>query len=327
MGRVVLVTGVARDLGARFARDLAERPDVDKVVGLDVFPPHGDLGGVKFVRADIRTPVVGKVLAVEDVDAVVHMNLRANQRGNGGRGSVKETNVIGTMQLLAACQSAPAVRKFVLQSSTAVYGTSPRDPAMFTESMPHRAGVSSGFPKDSVEVEGYLRGFGRRRPDVLVTTLRLGNVLSPHVVSPFGAYFELPALPAVLGYDPRLQLLHEYDALGVLRMAAIEDKPGTFNVAGEHVVTLSQAARRLGRPLVRLPSFGFAPLTSRLVRTMGSSFTPELTRMLMYGRVVDTTALRDVFGYEMQYTTPQTLDDFAARTTPGLLSVVGGFNG
>src|SRR5699024_10432702 len=138
-------------------------PEIDKVVGLDVYPPHDDLRGVKFVRADIRTPVVAKVLAVEDVDTAVHTNVAAPQRGVGSRGPAKELNVIGTMQLLAACQSSTDVTKLVLQSSTAVYGASARDPGMFTEQMPARDGVQGGFPKDAVEVEGYVRGFGRRR--------------------------------------------------------------------------------------------------------------------------------------------------------------------
>ena len=37
---------------------------------------------------------------------------------------MKEINVIGTMQLLAACQKAPAVRKLVVKSTTAIYGSS-----------------------------------------------------------------------------------------------------------------------------------------------------------------------------------------------------------
>lgn len=324
MGRVVLVTGVARDLGAWFARTLTESAGVDKVVGLDVFPPQSDLQGVKFVRADIRTPVVGKVLAVEDVDTVVHMNVAPPQRGIAARGSVKELNVIGTMQLLAACQGSANVTKLVLQSSTAVYGTSPRDPAMFTESMPARDGVRGGFPKDAVEVEGYVRGFGRRRPDVAVTMLRMSNVLGRGVLSPFSEYFDLPVLPAVLGFDPRLQFLYPTDALDVLTEAVLEDHPGTFNVAGGEVVSLTQAARRLGRPTLPLPPVGFATTTHRIVRAMRSGFTPELSRLLMYGRVVDTSALRENFGFAPAYSTPETLGEFARGARSGVLSAVGG---
>ncbi len=63
--RVVLVTGVSRDLGRHFARSMAEDPSVGRVIGVDVIPPRGDIGDVSFVRADIRNPVIAKVIAKE----------------------------------------------------------------------------------------------------------------------------------------------------------------------------------------------------------------------------------------------------------------------
>jgi UDP-glucose 4-epimerase len=61
----------------------------------------------------------------------------------------------------------------VVKSSAAVYGSSSRDPAMFTEDMGPKVMPRSGFGKDSVEVEGYVRGFARRRPDVDISRLAL----------------------------------------------------------------------------------------------------------------------------------------------------------
>ena len=204
---------------------------------------------MKFVRADIRTPVVGKVMAVEEVDTVVHLGVGPTTRGRST--AAKELNVIGTMQLLAACQRTSGVSKLVLGSSTAVYGTSPRDPAMFTESLNARGGVRSGFPKDIVEVESYVRGFARRRPEVIITTLRAAQLLHPEVNSSIRSYFDNPVLPTALGYDPRLQFLHLEDAMNVLTESVLHDRPGTFNVAGDGVVMLSQAARRPVRGLDR----------------------------------------------------------------------------
>ena len=86
MGKVVLVTGVSRDLGRRFARRLAAEPGVDRVIGVDAVPPRDDLGDVSFVRADIRNPVIAKVIAKEDVDTVVHMSVIATPGSAGGRG-------------------------------------------------------------------------------------------------------------------------------------------------------------------------------------------------------------------------------------------------
>lgn len=63
MGKVVLVTGVAGDLWRRFALQLAESPDVDRVIGIDLSPPHGDHSAINFIRIDIRNPVIAKVIA------------------------------------------------------------------------------------------------------------------------------------------------------------------------------------------------------------------------------------------------------------------------
>ena len=221
MGQVVLVTGVAGDLGRRFAAQLSRSPEIDRVIGVDVVPPRGDLGQADFVRADIRNPVIAKVIVRERVDTVVHTSVAATPAAAGGRTSMKELNVIGTMQLLAACQQSPDVRKLVVKSSAAVYGASNRDPAMFTEGMNAKRLPSSGFAKDITEVESYTRGFARRRPDVAVTTLRIANVIGPQMTSAMTGYFRLPVIPTVLGFNPRLQFVHEQDALDVLEHATV----------------------------------------------------------------------------------------------------------
>lgn len=326
MGRVVLVTGVAGTFASRVSRTLAELGEnsgIDRVVGLDTRPPEGDLGGVKFVRADIRTPVVGKVMAVEDVDTVVHLDVNPPDRSRAGSGA-KERNVIGTMQLLAACQRSATVNKLVLGSSTAVYGTSPKDPALFTESSAAQGGVRSGFPKDSVEVENYVRGFSRRRPEVIITILRLAQVLHPEIDTPLRNYFQNPALPTALGFDPRLQFTHLDDALDVFSEAVLRDRPGTFNVAGDGVVTLSQATRRLGKPVIPLPPIGFAAAARRAIRVMGGDLPPDLNRLLTYGRAVDTSALREIFGFELKHTSEEVFEEFRASQRPGILAGLGG---
>ena len=317
MGRVVLVTGVSRDLGGRFARLIAEDPEVDRVIGVDVVPPRGDMGDVRFIRADIRNPVITKVITGEDVDTVVHMSVIATPGTAGGRSSMKELNVIGTMQLLAACQKAPSVKQLVVKSSTAVYGSSSRDPAMFTEDMPPKRQPKSGFAKDVTEVEGYVRGFARRRPDVTVTLLRAANTVGPTISSPMAQYFRLPVIPTVLGFDARLQFLHENDLLAATRHATLAGVHGTFNVAGDGILMLSQAVRRLGRPTAPMPSFAVGYVGSLIRQTRVADFSPEQMAFLTFGRGVDTRRMRTVLGFEPEYTTESAFDDFARSLGTG----------
>ncbi len=315
-GSVVLVTGVSRDLGRRCARAIAEDPSVRRVIGVDVLPPRGDVGDVSFVRADIRNPVIAKVIAKEDVDTVVHMSVIATPGSAGGRNTMKELNVIGTMQLLAACQKAPGVRSLVVKSSSTVYGASSRDPAMFTEDMEPRRAPRAGYTKDVAEIEGYVRGFARRRPDVRVTMLRCANVIGPHVVSPMTSYFRLPVVPTVLGHDARMQFLHEDDLMALLQHAVTTDVSGIFNVAGDGILMLSQALRRMQRPAVPLPGFAVGSLGSALRSARMADFSPEQLSFLTYGRGIDTTQMREVLGFEPRYTTAAAFADFADGLEP-----------
>jgi UDP-glucose 4-epimerase len=308
--RRVLITGVSRYLGGKLARLLHNDPDIETLVGVDTVPPRGDLGRTQFVRADIRNPLIAKVIASSSIDTVVHMNVIATPLTVGGRTAMKEINVIGTMQLLAACQKAPSVRRLVVKSTTAVYGSSSKDPALFTEDFDPHELPRSGYGKDAVEVEGYVRGFGRRRPDVSVTMLRFVNFIGPRIDSPLTRYLTLPVIPTVLGYDPRFQLCHEDDGLEVLRLATMEDRPGTFNVAGDGVLLLSQLVRRLGRPALPIPSPAVSVLGNSFRRTRLVDFSPEQLRFLEHGRVVDTDRLVRDFGYTPKYSTEDAFDDF-----------------
>jgi UDP-glucose 4-epimerase len=311
---VVLVTGVSRYLGSRLAGRLAADPSIERVIGVDTVPPvRADLdllGRTEFVRADIRNPLIGKVISQAGVDTVVHASVTATPHGAGGRTPMKEMNVIGTMQLLAACQKSDTVRRLIVKSTTAVYGTSSRDPAIFTEDMSARSLPAGGYAKDAVEVEGYVRGFLRRRPDIEVTLLRFANFIGPFIDTPLTRYFQLPVVPTAFGLDPRMQLLHETDAIEILRLAATSSRPGTFNVAGDGALLLSQAIRRAGRVALPVPARAVS-VVGRLIRRSGmADFSPEQMQFLNFGRVVCNARLKHEFGYRPAYTTAEAFESF-----------------
>jgi UDP-glucose 4-epimerase len=293
--KVVLVTGVADQLGGQLAAQLADDPGIERVLGVDTARPALPRGTrAEFVRVDIRDPRIAKVIDSARVDTVVHAAPRSGA-------DAKELNVIGTMQLLAACQRSRTVRKLVVKSTAEVYGGGAAAPAVFTEQDAQGKG-------DAAEIEGYALGFARRRPDVVLTIVRLAEIIGPHVDNALTRYFSLPFVPTVLGFDARVQFVHIADALAVLERAITHDLPGVFNVGGDGVLMLSQAIRRAGRVPLPVPRAAIGPAT----RIAGGrvELSPGLSRLLSYGRVIDTTRLKTTFGFTPKWTTTAAFDDY-----------------
>jgi UDP-glucose 4-epimerase len=298
--RVVVVTGVSRFLGARVAARLAADPRIERVVGLDPNEPPAALAGlldeVQLIRADARAATG----AIDDLgaEAIVHLAVTgAPDPKHGGRAAMKEQNVIGTMQLIAAAQGARRLRKLVVRSSTAAYGASFRDPGVFTEDTEPRAVPRGAFARDILDIEGYVRGFRRRRPDVAATVLRFAPLISSTADTTLTRYFAQPFVPTVFGRDARLQFVHVDDALEILHRSVVEDHPGTFNVAGAGVLLLSQAVRRAGRIAVPLPE-GTLSSVAGVARTLGvGQIGLDQIDLFVHGRVVDTARLVKEFGF------------------------------
>ena len=307
----VLITGVSRFWGAELAHRLESDPAIEQIVAIDSGDPARELARTDFIRADTRHSLVGKLVRSLDIDTVVHAGLIIDTREASNR-SVHEANVIGTMNLLAACggEGSP-VRKVVVKTSTAVYGSEPDDPSFWAESMNRTSAPRDSLTRDLDEVESYISDFALRNPAVTVTSLRFANVLGPSHDTPFAAYFGLPVVPTVFGFDPRLQFLHEEDAVSALLHAVRADHPGTFNVAGDGVTLLSQAIALIGRvnaPV--LPFIGTQVAMAALRRAGLINFPPHLVRLLQHGRVVDTSRLDD-FGWKPDNSTLQTVRGFA----------------
>ena len=312
--KVVLVTGACRFLGGYLTARLAQNPLINHVIAVDAVAPSKDLlrrmGRAEFVRADIRNPFIAKVIRNGEVDTVVHAAAASYAPRSGGRAALKELNVMGAMQLFAACQKAPSVRRVILKSTSEVYGAHARDPVVFTEECGSRRPPGEGFARDCIDIEGYVRGLGRRRPDIAVTILRLANMIGPGMDTALSRFLAGPVVPTVLGRDARLQLLHEQDALGALERGTMAGRAGTFNVGADGIITLSQAIRRAGRIPLSVPRRGVGVIDSVFRATRGGEVSREQLDYLSYGRVMDTSRMKSELGYQTKWTTAEAFDDY-----------------
>lgn len=311
---VVLVTGASRFFGGNVVARLAQDLDIERILAVDSMTPSRELqrrmGRAEFVRADIRNPLIRKVIDVNKVDTVVHAAALTHPPAGGGRAVMKDLNVLGAMQLFAVCQKSPTVRRVVVRSSSAVYGSSAKDPAKFTEEMSARTPPRGAFARDMIEIEGFVRGLGRRRPDIAASILRFAPIVGPTLADRAVQYLRSPVTPTVLGRDARIQLLHEQDAIAALAHAALGAPGGAYNIAGDGALALSQAVRRAGRIELPVPFTVFRTLGRSLMGPVMREFSGEQLDYFYYGCGLDTTRMRTELGFVPRWTTMQAFDDF-----------------
>jgi UDP-glucose 4-epimerase len=308
--RRVLVTGLSTFWGGRLARALEADPSVETVIGVSPEDPTCELERTEFVRVGLQHALLRRIVHAAQIDTVVDTRLIVDSLHAPARAR-HEANVIGTMNILAACGGPDSpVRKVVLKSSAHYYGCERDDPAFFTEAMRRPHPPRTRLEADVVEAERAVEGFAARNPEVTVTVLRFVNALGPDLRTTHTELFALPAVPCLLGFDPRYQLIHQEDLVGVLRFAAERDVPGIHNAAADGVLALSEVASLLGKPLAPvLPPWG-AGLAARGLRPLGVRIPEEVVQQLRYGRGVDNRKLKAA-GFRPRFTSRETVVEHA----------------
>src|ERR671930_507197 len=131
--RRVLITGLSTYWGGRLAQALEEDKDVEAIIGGDNRDPTRELDRTEFVRVSNQHALLRRIVEAAEIDTVVDSRLVVDSTTTAPR-LAHENNVIGTMNILAAC-SHSTVRTFVFKSSAHYYGTAQDDPAFFAEAM------------------------------------------------------------------------------------------------------------------------------------------------------------------------------------------------
>src|SRR5213592_5009126 len=241
--RRVAITGVSTRWGAELARRLERDPAIEHVAGIDSAPPPAELERTDFIEADPRSPVLARLLPGIEADTVVHCGIHWYREPGKPASALHDINVIGTLQLLAACERTPTLERLVVRGSAAIYGCEGATPYFFTEDMARTLPLRTRFQRDVSELEAYVENFARRHPNIVCCTLRYQPEIGPDLDAPLVRYLELPVVPTQLGWDPRLQLLHADDATGALMAATMSPARGAVNVAPSGSISLSHILR------------------------------------------------------------------------------------
>lgn len=308
----VLITGIGGNLAAMIAGALARQPGV-QVVGVDRQLPDRPLPGVELQRAEMRGHSLRELLHATSAEVVIHLAQLGEERPITDREQAVQGNLLATMDLLGACV-ATGVRRVALRSSTFVYGARHDLPAFVRETTPLHTSGRAGVPiEDYVEIERFAADFGRKHTSLAIVSLRCAGLVGAGISSPLGRYLRQRAPRTMLGFDPRIQVLHPNDAAVAFALAALtEGIAGPFNIAASPTLTLGQAIRLAGRQPLPIPgpmlnaagSFGADLLAGTL------PFDPDFLR---YACVADTQRANDLLGWAPQYSADEALRELAPQ--------------
>src|SRR3954447_11043408 len=302
--RRVLITGLSTYWGGRLAQALEEDDNIEAIIGVDNRDPTRELDRTEFVRVGTQHALLRRIVEAAEIDTVVDSRLVVDSVTTSPR-KAHENNVIGRMNILAACTST-SVRRFVFKSSAHYYGTAQDDPAFFTESMGRPHPPSTRIERDIVEAEASVRDFAEKNPRVATTIMRFANVLGPDVRTSHTALFSLPVVPMILGFDPRYQFVHEDDVVAALGHAVRAELPGIYNVAADGVLALTEVIDLLGKRWApMLPPWGTG-LAAAGMRRLGLRIPPEMLGQLRFGRGLDNRKLK-ASGFSYRYTSRETV--------------------
>ncbi len=257
-----------------------------------------------FEKLSLERLSLARYLLEVEPETIIHLQ-SVHHRAEEGRNTDAEDRIVGALALFGAIDRLDSVRSVIVKSDTAFYGSSPRNPSVMTEST-RPQGTPTKFQRDLTEMERFVTEVSNRHADIRYTILRFAPIFGPNVANPLSRYLTLPIVPTMLGFDPRVQLTHEDDAVAALEHALDHRIEGTFNIAGAGQLYLSRILR-LGKRLPQ-PFIGRFYETAMRGLARADIVVPQhLQALLKHGRITDTTAMTEVLGFTPSYTCRDTV--------------------
>jgi len=289
----ILVTGASSWVGGRLVRSLESRSDVE-VFAVDEIEPTVEFGS-EFHLSSLDILEFAEHVIVVRPTTVVHLQT-LDRSVLFGPDHAQSSVVLGAQALFGAIGRLPDVQSVIVKSDAAVYGSGPRNPSVVRESTTPPARLVR-YERSLRDVELSVAQLADEHPHITFTVLRFNPVVGATITNSISSYLRLPAVPTLLGSDPRLQFVHEDDAVRALEHAIDHPTAGTFNIGNEGQLYLSRILRLGKRINQRLPARQF-DCAMRVLRPFGASLPRHLVNLIKYGRVTDTQLMTDKLGFE-----------------------------
>ena len=299
----ILITGAAGMVGRALLTELKDH----EVFATDLQRPDDLPDGVIYLRMDVTTGEPARVIGKVKPDVIVHLASIVTPPPKMGREAAYAVDVEGTRKVVNAA-IANGVRRLVVTSSGAAYGYHADNRVPLRESDPLRGNPEFPYSDHKRQVEELLAEARTLAPDLEQVVLRVGTVLGEGTENQITALFRKPRLLAVSGSESPFVFIWTRDLACILKRAATDGPAGIFNVAGDGALGVSDLAKTLGKPVLRLPAWVLGAALA-VARPLGvSRYGPEQVRFLQHRPVLDNSELKSEFGYTPEKTSAEVFE-------------------
>jgi nucleoside-diphosphate-sugar epimerase len=320
----VAVTGPTGTFGFGLIPLLEESEGIGRIIGMARRPFDPSEHGwtkMEYRQGDVREPQALEE-AFRGADVVVHLAFLIT--GGASRETIRAINVEGTLNTFRAAAEVGA-RSFVYASSVAAYGFHRDNPIGMTEEWPARPADRLFYAQEKAEIEGILGDAAKAHPELGLYLLRPPIVLGPHAVgaksilpggldrfaAPIAGAVTKNRLPLPLPAPTLpLQFIHEEDVgLAFLQCILGVGPPGTYNIAGDGVMTAAEVVGEMGFIPIPVPGGPIAGAARAISRLPALPPAAEWVEAISHPAIMDTSKAKKKLKWRPRYTGAEALRD------------------
>ncbi len=251
----VLIIGIQGALAKITAELLIKRHPEIKIHGVDSriiedVPNRSQLTyqQLKYTRTNFE-----KIFREHQFDTILHLGRLGHSPASGNINKRIDINLVGTNTILELAHKFHS-KKVVILSTHHVYGALSDNSMFLREDAPLRGSFKYAELRDVVEMDQMCTNWMWKNQNHIDTVvLRPCNIIGPQIKNAITQYLKTPYAPLPIDYNPMFQFVHEFDMATIIVRSAESLKTGIYNVAGDDVISLHEAASIVGVRKTKVP--------------------------------------------------------------------------
>lgn len=297
----VAILGVSGQIAQALLRALEHHEGIDRIVGVDVNPPHHHPRSLEFHPADLRQAPLGKLM--RGVDGVVHLAGPLVPSPSFADTLREGERIAADMQRVVEGALEAGARRLVVLTSVAAYGAHADNPIPIQEWRPLRPNPDIGLAHAWAHIDRTLEALTPQVRPLQLIRLRCALPVGPDMEPARAQILTAPRVLLPLEKPVPVQLVHTDDlASAILRVLEAGERP-LYHVAAPEPCALPTLFEAVGTQVIQLPR-GMLEALSRLAWRAGRGRVPhDMLLLSRYPIHVSTVALRHDLGWQARYST------------------------